>query len=90
MSQMELARRIGVSATALNLIESGKTADPGVSRIVRIAETLNVTPDQLLGFDAPQQSPRRAQRKTGQQELWPAMPDLVEHEPSMAVSLSGL
>ena len=30
MSQVELARRIGVSATALNQIESGKTADPGV------------------------------------------------------------
>jgi transcriptional regulator with XRE-family HTH domain len=78
MSQTELARRIGVSAAALNLIESGKTADPGVSRIVRIAETLGVTPNQLLGFDTPKKPPRRAQRKTGQQELWPAVPELVK------------
>ena len=68
MSQTELARRIGVSATALKMIESGKTADPGVSRIIRIAETLNVTPDQLLGFDTPTQPLRRTQRKRVQQE----------------------
>ena len=53
MSQAELARRIGVSATALNQIESGKTSDPGVSRIIGIAAILGVSADYLLGLDTP-------------------------------------
>ena len=48
MSQAELARRIGISATALNQIESGKTPDPGVSRIIGIARVLGVSTDALL------------------------------------------
>jgi transcriptional regulator with XRE-family HTH domain len=48
MSQAELARRIGISGTALNQIESGKTPDPGVSRIVGIASVLGVSTDHLL------------------------------------------
>jgi transcriptional regulator with XRE-family HTH domain len=48
MSQAELARRIGISGTALNQIESGKTPDPGVSRIIGIARVLGVSTDALL------------------------------------------
>jgi transcriptional regulator with XRE-family HTH domain len=48
MSQAELARRIGISNTALNQIESGKTPDPGVSRIIGIARVLGVSTDALL------------------------------------------
>src|SRR5262249_4294539 len=48
MSQAELARRIGISSTALNQIESGKTPDPGVSRVIGIARVLGVTTDALL------------------------------------------
>jgi len=62
MSQAELARRIGVSSTALNQIESGKTPDPGVSRIVGIASVLGVSTDYLLlgrkGEDEDEVSPR--------------------------------
>ena len=45
MSQAELARRIGISGTALNQIESGKTPDPGVSRIIGIARVLGISTD---------------------------------------------
>ncbi len=48
MSQAELARRIGISSTAMNQIESGKTPDPGVSRIIGIAGVLGVCTDALL------------------------------------------
>src|SRR5438874_7806231 len=50
MSQAELARRIGISGTALNQIESGKTPDPGVSRIIGIARILGVSIDDLVGL----------------------------------------
>jgi len=61
MSQAELARRIGISATALNQIESGKTSDPGVTRIVKIAETLGVSADLLLGIGMPKRKQPHAQ-----------------------------
>ena len=68
MSQAELARRIGISATALNQIESGKTPDPGVSRIIGIARVLGVSTDALLlgekDEDAPQPPAPRPRRRT--------------------------
>jgi transcriptional regulator with XRE-family HTH domain len=50
MSQAELARRIGVSATTLNQIESGKTPDPGILKITAIALALRVRMDYLTGL----------------------------------------
>ena len=47
MSQAELARRIGISAVAMNQMELGET-DPRASRITAIAETLHVSTDSLL------------------------------------------
>ena len=49
MSQAELARRIGISKTAMNDIEQGKTTNPGVSHIIAIADTLRMSVDALLG-----------------------------------------
>ena len=49
MSQAELARRIGISTTSMNQIESGETPDPRASRIKAIADVLRVSADYLLG-----------------------------------------
>ena len=47
MSQAELARRIGISYTAMNDIEMGYS-DPRASRIKAIADVLHVSADYLL------------------------------------------
>lgn len=47
ISQAELARRIGISKTAMNAIEGGAT-DPRASRIVAIAQELGVSTNALL------------------------------------------
>ena len=47
LSQIELARRIGLSKNAMNSIETGD-ADPRASRIVAIAQELGVSTDALL------------------------------------------
>jgi len=47
LSQIELARRIGLSKNAMNSIETGD-ADPRASRIVAIAQELGVSTDTLL------------------------------------------
>ena len=53
MNQTVLAERAGLSKTSLSLIESGITKDPGVSYIVRIADTLHLSVDTLLGREVP-------------------------------------
>ena len=52
MSQVELARCIGISANALCSIETGET-DPRVSRVVAIARELHMSLDALVGIDLP-------------------------------------
>jgi transcriptional regulator with XRE-family HTH domain len=49
MSQAELARRIGISKTAMNDLEQGKTRDPHLSYIVAIADELRLSIDALIG-----------------------------------------
>ena len=51
LSQAELARRIGISTTAMNAIEAG-TTDPRASRIKAIADVLQVSTDSLFGKEA--------------------------------------
>jgi len=48
MSQGELAKRIGISLTSMNAIETGNV-DPRASRIKKLAEVLGVSTDYLLG-----------------------------------------
>jgi transcriptional regulator with XRE-family HTH domain len=50
MSQAELARRIKVSKQTMYEIESNKTLDPGVLKVLAIAKILRVSVDALLGL----------------------------------------
>jgi|RhiMetdeSRZDD1v2_1073273.scaffolds.fasta_scaffold247844_4 transcriptional regulator with XRE-family HTH domain len=49
MSQAELARRIGMSKQSLYDIETNRTLDPGVLKVLAIADTLRVSLNMLLG-----------------------------------------
>ena len=53
LKQAELARRIGISANAMNNIELGNV-DPRVSRVLKIAQVLDVSVDYLLDHTATQ------------------------------------
>lgn len=48
LSMRELARRSGVSQPLLSMIENGKSA-PSIVTLYRVAEALEVTPQELLG-----------------------------------------
>lgn len=50
-SQNELARRAAVNHPTLQRIEAGKSADPSVSIVARIAQTLGVSVEELLGLE---------------------------------------
>ena len=47
MSQAELARRCGLSPTAMNNIEKGHTPDPHFSHVRKIAATLHLSLEAL-------------------------------------------
>ena len=48
LTQQELAERAGISKTALNRIELNK-AEPHMSTLRKLANTLDVDPTELLG-----------------------------------------
>ena len=48
LSQMELAKKSGISRVSIQRYETGKTV-PSVDRIAVIAETLNTTVDSIVG-----------------------------------------
>ncbi len=50
MSQVALAKAIGLSKTALSNIETGTTEDPGCSVVLRAAYELEVNGNFLLGL----------------------------------------
>ena len=50
-SQAELARRIGVSASAVGMYEQGRR-EPSLGLLVRLAQELGVTTDYLLMGEA--------------------------------------
>ena len=48
LTQVELARKSGLSRVSIQRYETGKTI-PSVDRIATIAETLNTTVDSIVG-----------------------------------------
>ena len=50
IKQAELARKLGCSVNALSMLEHNTISDPRASRIIGIAEALQVSADYLLGL----------------------------------------
>jgi transcriptional regulator with XRE-family HTH domain len=51
-TQTELAAKAGVTASAINQIESGLTKRPSIETLFPIADALNVDARELAGVDA--------------------------------------
>ena len=58
-SQAELARRIGVSTSAVGMYEQGRR-EPSLDLLVRLAQVLGVTTDYLLMGETPDSDPLAA------------------------------
>jgi transcriptional regulator with XRE-family HTH domain len=50
MSQAGLARALGASNMAINLLENGTTRAPHIDRLIAIAALFNVSIDYLVGL----------------------------------------
>lgn len=51
ISQVELAKRVGVTRLTISNIETGKTKDPATSITLKIAATLGLSVDQVFGTE---------------------------------------
>lgn len=58
-SQAELARQIGISASAVGMYEQGRR-EPSLSLVVRLAREFGVTTDYLLMGENPHSKPTKA------------------------------
>lgn len=54
-SQKSMAEAIGVAQSTYSLYEKG-SREPNISKIIRIAEVLSVSVDELFGVNAPDDS----------------------------------
>lgn len=60
MSQAALARALGASNMAINLLEVGSTRAPHIDRLMAIADLFGVSLDYLVGLtDDPRPRPRK-------------------------------
>jgi transcriptional regulator with XRE-family HTH domain len=68
MSQAGLARILGASNMAINLLENGATRAPHLDRLIAIADLFNVSLDYLVGrTDTP--TPPKRQRAANAQPV---------------------
>jgi len=67
IKQAELARRLGCSVNALSMLEHNTIGDPRASRIIGIAEALQVSADYLLGLQEAQAVQPAAKRQRTRQ-----------------------
>jgi transcriptional regulator with XRE-family HTH domain/mannose-6-phosphate isomerase-like protein (cupin superfamily) len=63
MSVRELARRVGISASALSQIEIGRSR-PSVSTLYEITQQLGATPNEIFFGGSPPRAPRETGRNT--------------------------
>jgi transcriptional regulator with XRE-family HTH domain len=62
MSQVALARALGASINAINMLEMGSTQAPHIDRLVAIADILGVSLDYLAGRTENPTPPKNTKR----------------------------
>jgi transcriptional regulator with XRE-family HTH domain len=62
LSQAALARTLGASTMAINLLENGTTHAPHIERLIAIADLLGVSLDYLAGRTDDPSPPRKRPR----------------------------
>jgi transcriptional regulator with XRE-family HTH domain len=56
LTQQKLAHEAGVSLIVVTSVEQGVTKDPSMSSLVKLADVLGVSIDQLIGRTSPKRS----------------------------------
>ncbi len=56
MTQQKLAQKAGVSLIVVTNVEQGLTKDPAMSSLIKLADTMGITIDELIGRVVPKRS----------------------------------
>jgi transcriptional regulator with XRE-family HTH domain len=63
MSQEELGKRVGVKRAAINKYEKGSVTNIPIATIEKIAQTFDVSPTYIVGWDNTESNPLSAEVK---------------------------
>ena len=63
MSQEELGNRVGVQRAAINKYEKGSVTNIPIATIEKIAQTFDVSPTYIVGWDNTESNPLSAEVK---------------------------
>ena len=74
LTQLQVARAVGVSEATVSRWESGDIAEVGSSKIAALARVLDMEPAQLLGQDAPLTAPSAKPGSAAQPPPTPTVP----------------
>lgn len=69
LSQEEIAEKLGVSRQAISKWENGLTS-PEMANIAKLCEILEVTPNELLGYEETENENQEQNRQTKPQRPW--------------------
>ncbi|MBK7207366.1 MAG: helix-turn-helix transcriptional regulator [Elusimicrobia bacterium] len=56
LTQQKLAQKAGVSLIVVTNVEQGLTKDPAMSSLIKLADTMGITIDELIGRVVPKRS----------------------------------
>lgn len=85
MSQADLARALGASINAINMIECGQVKAPHIERLMAMADLFDVSLDYLVGMtDDPTPAARRRPPTGGSDLGLTVVPAVVRHHASPA------
>ena len=82
LTQEELAAKVGVTKATINKYESGIVTNFSRPRIKALADALDISPLEFIGFESPQSitfTPKNAHKLT---DLFSAQPPVIEVDPS--------
>jgi transcriptional regulator with XRE-family HTH domain len=65
LSQVELAKRVGIAQNTLSVIEVGRTPDPSFNTVLKIATALGLTLDELVADPPKAPAGRRIEFRSG-------------------------
>lgn len=84
--QKEIADELGVAQNTISSWEKGKT-EPNIEQIIKLAEILNTTPNELQGFENPKNNISELERRLIKAGLKDKINNLTEEQFNILISL---
>lgn len=87
LSQEEVARHVGVSDATVSRWESGEIENMGRSRIIKLAQVLQLSPAAIMGWETKDEGPA-SQAQSNNGDAW-ALRERLRRQPSARMLLDA-